>query len=622
MRVAVCLAVFPFSAVAFAAPSAPIPMRDFFRNPEKSRFEVSPGGTSISFMQPYQNRLNVFVQPRAGGAAVRVTDETERDIAGYAWKGDDHLVYVKDFGGDENFHLVSVGKDGKGQKDLTPFPKVRAELIDALEDHPTDVLVGLNKRNPEIFDAYRLNVVTGDLKLVAENPGNITGWVTDHRGVIRVAITTDGVNTSLLHRATEKDPWKPFLTTSFREAVSPLAFTPDDKQLYVSSNLKRDRAVIAVLDPITGKEQQIVFEHPEVDVDGLEYSRKRKLATVISYTTWREERHFLDPQTEALYQKLEQKLPGYRVDVQSHDKEEAIFIVAASSDRTQGARYLYEAASDKLTKLAEIAPWLDEKRMAEMKPISFTARDGLKVNAYLTLPPGKEPKHLPMILHPHGGPWVRDAWGWNPEVQFLASRGYAVLQVNYRGSTGYGRKFWEASFKQWGKKMQDDLSDAVKHVVGQGIADGKRVAIYGGSYGGYATLAGLAFSPELYACGIDYVGVSNLFTFMKTIPPYWKPYLDMMHEMVGDPTKDKELLTAASPVFHVDKIRAPLLIAQGAKDPRVNIDESNQMVAALKKRGIDVPYLVKDNEGHGFHNEENRFDFYDAMEKFLAKHLK
>jgi dipeptidyl aminopeptidase/acylaminoacyl peptidase len=278
-------------------------------------------------------------------------------------------------------------------------------------------------------------------------------------------------------------------------------------------------------------------------------------------------------------------------------------------------------ATRTLTKLAEIAPWLDEKELVEMKPISYRSRDGLTINGYLTLPRGGG-KNLPLIVNPHGGPWARDAWTYNSEVQFLANRGYAVLQVNFRGSTGYGRKFWEASFKQWGKKMQDDVSDGVAYAIREGIADPKRVAIYGASYGGYATLAGLAFTPELYACGVDYVGVSNLFTFMKTIPPYWKPMLDMLHEMVGHPERDKALLEEASPVMHAGQIRAPLLIAQGAKDPRVNVDESDQMVAALKKRGVDVEYVLKENEGHGFLNEENRFEFYEAMERFFAKHLR
>jgi dipeptidyl aminopeptidase/acylaminoacyl peptidase len=256
-----------------------------------------------------------------------------------------------------------------------------------------------------------------------------------------------------------------------------------------------------------------------------------------------------------------------------------------------------------------------------MKPITYQSRDGLTINGYLTLPRGLKVKNLPVVVNPHGGPWYRNSWGYNSEVQFLANRGFAVLQMNFRGSTGYGRKFWEASFKQFGKAMQDDITDGVKWLIKQGIADPKRVAIYGGSYGGYATLAGITFTPDLYACAVDYVGISNLFTFMKTIPPYWKPTVDMFYEMIGNPEKDKELLESASPVFHADKIKAPLFVAQGANDPRVNINESNQIVEALKKRGVPVEYMVKENEGHGFRNEENRFDFYEAMEKFLTKYL-
>lgn len=257
-----------------------------------------------------------------------------------------------------------------------------------------------------------------------------------------------------------------------------------------------------------------------------------------------------------------------------------------------------------------------------MKPVSYKSRDGLTINGYLTLPGGVEPKDLPLVVNPHGGPWERDSWGFDPETQFLANRGYAVLQMNYRGSTGYGRKFWEASFKQFGRRMQDDITDGVNYLIKEGIADPKRVAIYGGSYGGYATLAGVAFTPDLYACAVDYVGVSNLLTFMRTIPPYWKPLTAQMHELLGDPEKDEAAIKEVSPAFHADKIKAPLFVAQGAKDPRVNINESNQIVENLRKRGVQVEYMVKENEGHGFRNEENRFDFYEAMEKFLARYLK
>jgi dipeptidyl aminopeptidase/acylaminoacyl peptidase len=297
-------------------------------------------------------------------------------------------------------------------------------------------------------------------------------------------------------------------------------------------------------------------------------------------------------------------------------------MIRTYSDRTRGAYYFYDKETKDLTKLAELSPWLNEEHLCDMQSISYTSRDGLTIQGYLTLPLGYEPKELPVVVNPHGGPWARDYWGFNPEVQFLANNGYAVLQMNFRGSTGFGKEFWEASFKQWGRTMQDDITDGVNWLIDQGIADPERIAIYGGSYGGYATLAGLTLTPDLYAAGVDYVGVSNLFTFMNTIPPYWKPMLDMLTEMVGHPETDSLMLAEVSPVFHVDKIQAPLFVAQGANDPRVNKAESDQIVEALKARGVDVEYMVKDNEGHGFRNEENRFDFYRAMITFLDKHLK
>ncbi len=617
------LARSPLGLVAGAASSDSaklIPLRDFFKNPEKAGFQVSPDGKSISFMQSYQRRLNVFVQPRKGGAAVRVSNETERSVAGYFWKGSSRIVYLKDFKGDENYHLVSVNADGSNLVDLTPFDNVRAMIIDDRPDHDDEMLIALNKRNPEVFDVYRLNLKTKELALIAENPGHITEWIPDHDGRIRVATSTDGVNASLLYRADDKSPFKTVITTSFKESISPHFFSFDNTKLYASSNINRDKLAIVLIDPATATEERVIFEHPDVDVESLARSRKRQVITHATFTTWKRQRAYFDLRTEAIFRDLERQLPGYQIGLQSHDKNESVYVISTSNDRTMGSEYLYDVAAKELTKLADRTPWLDEKDLVKMLPITYTTRDGFTINGYLTLPRGGE-KKLPLVVHPHGGPWARDEWGYNPEVQFLASRGYAVLQMNFRGSTGYGRKFWEMSFKQWGKAMQDDITDGVQHLIREGVVDRKRVAIYGASYGGYATLAGLAFTPDVYACGIDYVGVSNLFTFLNTIPPYWKPQLDMWHEMVGHPERDKALLEAASPVLHVDKIRAPLLIAQGAKDPRVNVDESDQMVAALKKRGVAVEYILKDNEGHGFHNEENRFEFYEAMERFLAKHI-
>ena len=598
-----------------------IPLRDFFRNPQTTGYELSPSGELIGFLKPIDSRLNIFVQPKSGGEAKQITEVKDRDIRSYFWKGDKYLLYLKDNGGDENFHLYATRSDGTGTRDLTPFEGVRADMIDDLEDHPTDLIVGLNKRNKEVFDAYRLNVETGDLKLIAENPGNIASWTTDHDGNIRVATTTDGVNTSLLYRKTETDPWKTVITTNFKESFTPQFFTFDNKALYGASNVGRDKTAIVEFDPETGKETNVIFQQPEVDVSGLTYSRKRKVITSATYTTWKEERKFFDPQSETLYKTLNEKLPGYDVYVVSANKEEDMFIVRTITDRSLGAFYLYDEKSGELSKLADRNPWLKEDQLSEMKPIEYTSRDGLTIHGYLTLPKGKTAKNLPIVVNPHGGPWARDEWGFNPEIQFLANRGFGVLQMNFRGSTGYGRTFWEAGFRQWGQSMQDDITDGVKWLIDQGIADPKKVAIYGGSYGGYAVLEGLTKTPDLYAAGVDYVGVSNLFTFMKTVPPYWKPFLEMMYEMVGNPEKDKTLFEANSPALNADRIKSPLFVAQGAKDPRVNINESNQIVEALKKHGVDVEYMVKEDEGHGFHNEENRFLFYEAMEKFLTKYL-
>jgi dipeptidyl aminopeptidase/acylaminoacyl peptidase len=612
------MAVPPGAAGAKGA--KPIALWDFFRTPEQAGHQVSPDGRYISYAAPYERRLNVFVRPITSGPATRVTSETARDISGYFWKGE-RIVFVKDFGGDENFHVVSVNLEGGDLRDLTPGDKVKADIVDIMIDDDDHMIVSHNRRDAEVFDVFRINVKTGEERLIAQNPGNITSWGTDHDGNLRVAGATDGVNTSLLYRATEDAPFKPILTTNFKETVAPLFFTFDNQQLYVASNRGRDKSAIFVLDPVTAKEGELLVDNPEVDVEALTYSRKRKVLTTAHWEVWKTDRRFFDAETESMYRDVQARLPGYELSFTSANKAEDKFIVASYSDRTPGKRYLYDKAMKTLEFLADVKPWLPEDELATMKPIEFESRDGLTLHGYLTVPKGVAPKNLPVVLNVHGGPWARDVWGFNPEVQFLANRGYAVLQVNFRGSTGYGRKFWEASFREWGRKMQDDLADGVQWLIKEGIADPKRVAIYGGSYGGYATLAGLVFTPDLYAAGVDYVGVSNLMTFMQSIPPYWKPYLAMLQEMVGDMDKDEAMLKAASPVNHADRIKAPLLIAQGAKDPRVVKSESDQMVEAMRKRGVEVEYLVKDNEGHGFRNEENRFEFYEAMERFLAKHI-
>jgi len=607
-------------------PARQYAVEDFFRNPEKVNFSLSPDGKFYAYMAPYKRMLNVYVREIGKEAEIQLTYDTLRSVYGFFWANNERILYIKDSGGDENMKLFGVNKDGSNLTALVDFPKVRTEMIDDLPDIDEFVIIGLNKRVPQVFDPYRLNVNTGELTMLAENPGNIVGWMTDHNGELRVAFAVvEGVNTSLLYRDTEKDPFREILQTTFKETMSPQFFTFDNKKLYAVSELGRDKLAAVVFDPMLAKEEKVLYENTDYDVDQLVYSRARKVLTAARYTSWKRERFFFDSEFETMMNDLKSKLGDLEFDLVSNNKAEDKFLVLANSDKSLGTYYLYDKRSGILEKISDITPWLDPEEMATMNPVEYASRDGLTIHGYLTLPKGytmENAKNLPVVVNPHGGPWYRNQWGFNPEVQFLANRGYAVFQMNFRGSTGYGRKFWEASFKEWGRAMQDDITDGVNWLIDKGIADKERIAIYGASYGGYATLAGITKTPDLYAAAVDYVGVANMFTFMKTIPPYWEPQLQMFYEMVGDPVRDSLLLSEVSPVLHSDKITTPLFVAQGANDPRVNINESNQMVEALRNRGITVEYMVKEDEGHGFYNEKNQFDFYNAMDKFLAEHLK
>ena len=602
-----------------------IPLEDFFKNPEKSSYQISPNGSFYSYMAPYKNRMNIFIQKIGDSSVKQLTFEEARDISGYFWPNDEQIVFLKDDGGDENFHLFGVNIDGSNPISFTDFEGVRAQIIDELPDQKDFVVIGLNKRNKQVFDPYRLNLKSGEISMLAENPGNIQGWMFDHDGKLRIATAiVDGVNQSILYRETEEEEFKTIITTNFKEGFSPQFFTFDNKNIIGSSNLGRDKSAIVEFDPITAKEVKVLYANDDYDVNGVGYSRKRKVITAAYFNSWKSERHYFDSTSKTIFEKIQKQLPGYEIGISGINKEENTIILRTYSDKSLGAYYIYTSEDDKMEKIVEVSPWIDENEMSNQLPISYSSRDGLEINGYLTLPKGynmRNAKNLPVVINPHGGPWARDGWGFNPEIQFLANRGYAVLQMNFRGSTGYGRKFLEASFKKWGREMQDDITDGTQWLIDKGIADSTRIAIYGGSYGGYATLMGLVKEPQMYAAGVDYVGVSNMFTFMKTIPPYWEPMLEMMYEMVGDVEKDSVMLREVSPVFHVDKIKSPLFIAQGANDPRVNVDESDQMVKAMKEKGIEVEYLVKKDEGHGFRNEENKFDFYRAMEKFLNTQL-
>lgn len=599
-----------------------ISVEDFMKNPGNAGYHLSPDGNYITYKSAWENRSNVFVKKMNDDSEpVRVSSSMDRDIGGSFWK-DDNLLYVKDKDGDENFHIYSTTFNGNEEKDLTPYPNVTVELLSDLQGVKDEILITMNKEDAKVFDVYKLNVKTGVTTHVAKNPGNISSWLADHDGNVRMAVTSDGVEGTILYRDSEKDEFKPFIEMKAGDEVMPLAFSKDNKHIFATSNKGRDKVEVVKYD-LEGKEE-VIMSNSEVDVAGVLYSSEKDKVLYGGYVTDKIHYQFFDEDFEKLFRKIQSKLgvPESDLGINDYNKEMTKFIVNVSSDTVYGKYYYYDSTTDELKELATLSPWLKQDELAEMHPISYKSRDGLTINGYLTLPKNKEAKNLPLIVNPHGGPWARDMWGFNPEVQLLANRGYAVLQMNFRSSAGYGKEFLEAGNKQWGLKIQDDITDGVQWAIDQGIADPKRIGIYGASFGGYATLAGITYTPDLYAAAVDYVGVSNIFTLLNTIPPYWETMREMLYERVGHPEKDKELLTAASPVFHVDKIKTPLFVAQGANDPRVNKAESDQIVEALRARGVDVEYMLKDNEGHGFHNEENRIEFYTAMLKFLDSHLK
>ena len=501
-------------------------MEEFFKNPEKFSWQISPDGEYISYLSPYKGHTNAFVRKLADTSGIPVTNDTVRNIWQYQWK-ENRILYLQDVGGDENFQLFSVSIDGKDVKALTPFPKVRTGILNDLRYVPgkeKEIMIQMNKRDARFFDPYSINIETGEMKVLYRNDKNYDGWYTDHNGVIRIATKTDGVNTTFYHRATEADPFDSLLTTTYKDIFGIQFFTFDNKNIYVSSNIARDKTAIVEYDLTARKEIREIYSNPDNDVDGLGYSQKRKTLTAVYYTSWKGEQHFLDKETEVEYNKMKDKFKGYKVGIYGNNNAEDKFIVWTGNDKIAAKYHFYDKQTGETKFLAEAFPRLKEADMAPMKAIEYKSRDGLTIHGYLTYPFGYEAKSLPVVVIPHGGPWARDSWGFNWEAQFLANRGYAVLQMNFSGSTGYGKEFWLKSHKQWGKTMQDDITDGVQWLIKEGIADPKRIAIYGGSYGGYATLAGVTFTPDLYACAVDYVGVSNMFTFMRTIPPYWETY--------------------------------------------------------------------------------------------------
>ena len=618
--VLISIAVFLLNLIAVAQSQTQlIPRSVLFGNPERTFPQISPDGAMLAYLAPDQGVLNVWVRTLGKTDDRVITNDRKRGIRNLAWQYDSkNILYAQDQNGDENWRIYQTNVASRQTRDLTPYDKVRVDILAMEPSHPDVLLVQMNKRDPKLFDIYRVDLNSGEVTLDTENSGDVNTFAADHDLQVRAAqvVTPDG-GTVIRVRDGLKSPWRELMKWGPEETMGNVdQFTPDNNALLVMTSLDANAARELSVDLATGK-RTVIAEDPQFDVAfSVTHPKTSKLQAVVFL---RERRDFqvidkeIQPDLDAL-----KKVRDADISNISRDLADDKWIVSYEGDDAPIYYYLYDRPTKKATLLFSNRPALEHFKLAKVKPIQYKARDGMTIYGYLTTPADKDAKSLPMVVFPHGGPWGRDLWGYDPYAQWLANRGYAVLQPNFRASTGYGKQYLNAGDRQWAGTMHTDLLDGKDWVVKQGIADAKKVCIMGGSYGGYATLAGVAFSPDAFTCGVDIVGPSNLNTLLKSIPPYWSTFLAVMHKRMGD---DEAFLKSQSPLFKAGQIKAPLLIGQGANDPRVNKAESDQIVTAMRNNHKPVEYYVFPDEGHGFARPENRTAYNAASEEFLAKYL-
>ena len=618
------------------------PLEHFFKKAQYSGFTLSPDGRKIAVLAPVKERMNLVVMNSDLSGAQLVTQVEKQDVNGFAWASNERLIFFMDDDGNESFGMFAVNADGSEPRTLHEPAAAQiaageraairyAQPINMLKDDPKHILVISNEKRASYPDVYKMNIYTGRKRLVQRNLDNVGGWFTDFDGNLIGASVTDGLENAVLIRNPETGDFEELVRARYDEpSFAPVGMKGDGENGWVSSNLTpdgqaRDKAAIYEYNFKTRSFGKLVYEHPKVDVTGITVSDKTRDIVSVGFSWDKPEVIYIDPRWKSAMEGVNQALPDTLNFISSVNEDETLGVVVAYSSQQPAEYYLLDFEGRKLTYLSASRPWVKAEEMAQTTSYTMTARDGRQLQGYLTLPPGSEGKNLPTIVHPHGGPWARDGYGYNPEIQFLANRGYAVLQVNFRGSTGFGMEHMMSSRKQWGRAMQDDITDSLKWAIEQGISDPERVCIYGASYGGYATMAGLTYTPELYKCGINYVGVTDLVVFQETTPDAWASGEEFIADMVGDRKSEKEFLEQWSPARNADRIEAPLLMAYGRQDPRVHIDNLKVMEKALEKagkeEGRDYWTIVKKDEGHGFRKFENQMEFYGRMEEFLARYI-
>ena len=608
----------------------------FFGNPEYAGAQISPDGKFISFIKPLNGTMNVWVKgiDEPFDAARPMTNDQARPVRSYFWSRDSkYILFVQDKGGDENFNVYTVNPADKpaagspvpASRNITDAKGIRAIIQDVPKSDPDVIYVGINDRDKAWHDLYKVKISTGERTLISQNNDRYQGMVFDNDDKLRLAVrSAPNGDTEILRIGADGKGTKIYDCNTF-ETCNPIAFNKDNKRVYIQTNKgDLDLIELQLLDVDTGKAEKVESDPlGKVDLDGVNFSEVTHEIIATTYEDDRVRIYWKNKDYQKDYEQIKKKLGDREISFNSSTADESKFIVATYSDVDPGTVWLFDRKTKNLSTLYQVREKLDRSALAPMKAIKYKSSDGLEIPAYLTLPKGVEAKNLPLVVFPHGGPWGRDSWGYNTFAQFLANRGYAVLEPNFRASTGYGKKFLNAGNNQWGEKMQDDLTWGVKYLISEGIADPKRIGIMGGSYGGYATLAGVAFTPDVYSAAVAIVAPSNLKTLLESVPPYWESIRAVFYKRMGDPNTPEGLaqMKRQSPLFSADKIKTPLMVVQGANDPRVNKREADQIVIALRDRSYPVEYLVAPDEGHGFARPVNNLAMIAASEKFLAKHL-
>jgi len=600
-----------------------IPLEALFGDPEMKSPQLSPDGTKIAYLAPVDGVMNIFTGRIDRDDFEALTHDSDRGISRYSWALDGkHLLFLRDSDGDEKYHLFSVNSETAEERDLTPFHNVTVTFITQVRGYPDEVILAMNKDDPSLHDLYRLSLSTGELEIALKNPGDFVGWVLDRSAKIRCAYAlTDDGGAEVYVRDSEDADWRLAFTLGAEDALTTevLGFASDGKRLYVK-DCRNSNTLHLMLVNLEDMSQETIVEDNDYDLGGVMFSRSDHIPQLAWFEKDRRELMILDESVQEDIDSLTALHDG-SIRVQSRDNSDSLWLVSYEFDRSPIAYYVYDRRSRQSRFLGHDRPFLKDFELAEMEPFSITSRDGLTIRGYVTYPVGLERRNLPMVVRVHGGPYLRDTWGFEPEPQWFANRGYACMQVNYRGSTGYGKDFVNAANHEWGGKMHDDIIDAVDWAIRKRIADPNRIAIYGSSWGGFAALVGAAFTPDVFCCAVDVVGPANLYTWIKTIPVYWASARSVWYYRIGNPETEEELLKSRSPLYKADQIKIPMLIVQGANDPRVPISEYAQIIDALKKNSVDYEHVLFENEGHGFQRSENRLKYYHKADRFLSRYL-